>query len=149
MESYQVTKQSNKMCCSHSPATFLHTDVLFHIWNKDGRGHRATRTQVQLAIPQLLVKTVLGVNHDSLVFGGHYGLNRTGTHPLEVLLTNHEQRCPLGSIVHQMQAKEFVCQSLGSPTQAQELFTLVLCLSGTACRCLSIQPFWLLPSKNR
>ena len=39
--------------------------------------------------------------------------------------------------------------SLGSrPTQAQELFTLVLCLFGTASRCLSIQPCQFLPSRN-
>ena len=34
------------------------------------------------------------------------------------------------------------------PTQAQELFTLVPCLFGTTCRCLSVQPYQLLPSRN-
>ena len=48
--------------------------------------------------------------------------------------------------VHLDQAKELVCQSLGSrPTQTQELFTLVSHLSGTTCYCLSLQPFQLLP----
>ena len=42
-----------------------------------------------------------------------------------------------------------VCQSLESrPTQAQEYFTLVVRLYGTTSRCLSIQPFQLLPSRN-
>ena len=50
---------------------------------------------------------------------------------------------------HWDQAKELVCQSLGSiPTQTQELFPLVLCLFGTTCCCLSIKPFQLLPSRN-
>ena len=45
------------------------------------------------------------------------------------------------------QAKTLVCQSLGSrSTQVQELFTLVLRLFGTTCRCLSTLPFQLLPS---
>ena len=51
--------------------------------------------------------------------------------------------------IHWDQAKELVCPSLGSrPGQVQELFTLVPSLFGTACRCLSIQPFPLLPSRN-
>ena len=42
-----------------------------------------------------------------------------------------------------------VCQSLGSrPTQVQELFTLVPHLFGTTSRCLSVQPFQLLPLRN-
>ena len=50
---------------------------------------------------------------------------------------------------HWDQTKELVCQSLGSrPTQVQQLFTLVSLLFGTTCRCLSIQPFQLLPSRN-
>ena len=45
--------------------------------------------------------------------------------------------------------KELVCQSLGlRPTQVQELFTLVSCLSGTTCHCLFVQPFQLLLSRN-
>ena len=48
--------------------------------------------------------------------------------------------------VHWDQRKVLVCRSLGSrPTQAEELFTLVLRLFGTTSRCLSIQPFQLLP----
>ena len=42
-----------------------------------------------------------------------------------------------------------VCQYLGSrPTQVQELSTHVLRLFETTSRCLSIQPFQLLPSRN-
>ena len=42
-----------------------------------------------------------------------------------------------------------VCQSLGSrPTQVQELFTLVSHLFRTISRCLSVQPFQLLPLRN-
>ena len=52
-------------------------------------------------------------------------------------------------LVHWDQTKIIVCQSLGSrATQVQELFTLVLRLFGTTSRCLSIQPFQLLPSRN-
>ena len=50
---------------------------------------------------------------------------------------------------HWDRTKTIVCQSLGSrPTQVQELLTLVPCLCGTTSRCLSIQPFQLLPSRN-
>lgn len=56
---------------------FLYDGVLFHIWTKDGRGHRTARTQVQLAVPKPLVRTVLELNHDSPLFGGHFGMNRT------------------------------------------------------------------------
>ena len=43
---------------------------------------------------------------------------------------------------HPAQTEVLVCWSLGSrPTQAQELFAVVLCLFGTTCHCLSIQPF--------
>ena len=42
-----------------------------------------------------------------------------------------------------------ICQSLGSRlTQVQELFTLMPHLFGTTCRCLSVQPFQLLPLRN-
>ena len=42
-----------------------------------------------------------------------------------------------------------VCPCLGSrPTQVQELFTLVPRLFGTTSRCLSAQPFQLLPLRN-
>ena len=42
-----------------------------------------------------------------------------------------------------------VCQSLGSrPVLVLELFTLVPRLFGTTCRCLSVQPVQLLPSRN-
>ena len=42
-----------------------------------------------------------------------------------------------------------VCQSLGSrPILVQELFTVVPRLFGTTSRCLSIQPFQLIPSRN-
>ena len=72
------TDQTKRQDVLSSQSNYLlYTGVLFHIWTKDGRGHRATRTQVQLAIPQPFVKTVLEVNHDSPVFGGHYGFNRT------------------------------------------------------------------------
>ena len=51
--------------------------------------------------------------------------------------------------VHWDQTKDLVCQSLGSRiTQVQEHFTLVSLLFGTASRCLSIQSFQLLPSRN-
>ena len=51
--------------------------------------------------------------------------------------------------VHWYQTTIIVCQSPGSrPTQAQELFTLVRHLFGTTFRCLSIQPFQLLPLRN-
>ena len=56
---------------------FLNDGVLFHIWTKAGKGHRATRTQVQLVVPRPLVQTVLEINHDSPLFGGHFGLHRT------------------------------------------------------------------------
>ena len=42
-----------------------------------------------------------------------------------------------------------VCQSLGSrPIRVLELFTLVPSFFGTTCRCLSVQPVQLLPSRN-
>ena len=51
--------------------------------------------------------------------------------------------------LHSDQTKELVCQSLGPrQTQAQELFTLALCLFGTTFHCLSVPPFQLLPSRN-
>ena len=51
--------------------------------------------------------------------------------------------------VHSHQRKELVCRCIGSrPTQVQEHFTLVPLLFGTTCRCLSVQPFQLLPSRN-
>ena len=51
--------------------------------------------------------------------------------------------------VHWDQTKELACRSLESrPSQVQELFTLVAWLFGTICRCLSVQPFQLLPSRN-
>ena len=51
--------------------------------------------------------------------------------------------------VHWDQIKIIVCQSLGPrPTWVQELFTFVAHLFGTTCRCLSIQPFQLLPSRD-
>ena len=51
--------------------------------------------------------------------------------------------------VHWNETTIIVCQSLGSrPTQVQELFTLVPHLFGTTSRCLSIQPFQLLPLRN-
>ena len=56
---------------------------------------------------------------------------------------------PQSHPMHWDQAKELVCQSLGSrPTQAKELFTLVSRLVETSSYCLSIQPFQLPPSRN-
>ena len=50
---------------------------------------------------------------------------------------------------HDDQAKELVCRSPESrPIQAQELFTLVPHLFGITSRCLSLQPFQLLPSRS-
>ena len=47
------------------------------------------------------------------------------------------------------QVKELVCQFLESrPTRAKELFILVPRPFGTTCRCLSVQPFQLLLSRN-
>ena len=51
--------------------------------------------------------------------------------------------------IHWDRTKVLVCQSLRSrPTRTQELFTVVARLFGTTSRCLSIQPFQLLPSRN-
>ena len=51
--------------------------------------------------------------------------------------------------VHLDQTKELVCRSLGSrSTQVQEVSTLVPLLFGSTSRCLSVQPFRLLPSRN-
>ena len=51
--------------------------------------------------------------------------------------------------VHWDQTTVVVCQSLGSRLiLVQELFTLVPCFFGTTCRCLSFQPFQLIPSRN-
>ena len=51
--------------------------------------------------------------------------------------------------IHWDQTKVLVCQSIEErPTQAQEVFTLVPHLFGTTSRCLSAQPFHLLPSGN-
>lgn len=56
---------------------FVNDGILFHVWTKEGKGHRATRTQVQLVVPQPLVQKVLELHHDSPLFGGHFGLHRT------------------------------------------------------------------------
>ena len=51
--------------------------------------------------------------------------------------------------IHWDQTMIIVCQSLGSrPILVQELFTLVPRLFGTTYRCLFIQPFQLIPSRN-
>ena len=50
--------------------------------------------------------------------------------------------------IHWDQIMIIICQYLGSrPTQAQQLFTLVLRLLGTTC-CLVVQSFQLLPLRN-
>ena len=54
-----------------------------------------------------------------------------------------------GEIQMRRGTKVLFCQALGPrPAQAQELFTVVLCFFGTTSRCLSVQPFRLLPSRN-
>ena len=56
---------------------FLVDNLLYHVWIQPGKGDRAARTHVQLAIPQGFVPTILTEYHDSPLAGGHLGIART------------------------------------------------------------------------
>ena len=101
---------------------------------------------------------LLAVSHCSVPFiGCQWGLEyflRTICWPTKPCVKNSlfistpclPHRFPL---VHWDQTMIIVCQSLGSrPILVLELFTLVARLFGTTCRCLSVQPFQLLPLRN-
>jgi hypothetical protein len=84
-----------------SPMFTLCDGVLYRVHVKDGKGPRAQRTVLQLAIPQPLVKGVLINCHDSPVSGGHFGIARTIGKVKEkyyfpkmgAVITKHIQEC--------------------------------------------------------
>ena len=54
--------------------------VLFHLFYPRGKGHRSERTTKQLVVPHTLRDDVLLSYHDSLIGGGHQGIERTFHH---------------------------------------------------------------------
>ena len=54
--------------------------VLFHLFYPRGKGHRSERTTKQLVVPHALRDDVLLSYHDSLIGGGHQGIERTFHH---------------------------------------------------------------------
>ena len=58
-------KKRRAYILSTQPRYFLHSDILYHVSSKEGRGLRGDYTLVQIAIPKKYVQTILHENHDS------------------------------------------------------------------------------------